>query len=183
MLAPLLEGCSPGPAYFPVSSSLVFCYNYSRKGTTMKASARPKQEVLSPNAFIGKKEQPTDADLAAALGPAKPLWDKVVTSLIADCPQLEPEWKFYSPKLGWGFRLQQKKRNIIHFGPCAGSFRVALIYGDKAFRCVRQAELPKRIRDIVATAPKYPEGNGVRIEVTEKDVPAIRKLAKIKLEN
>lgn len=149
----------------------------------MKASARPKQEVLAPNAFIGKKEQPTDADLAAALGAAKPLWDKVVTSLIADCPQLEPEWKSYSPKLGWGFRLQQKKRNIVHFGPCAGSFRVAIIYGDKAFRSVRQAGLPKRIREIVATAPKYPEGIGVRIEVTPKDVPAIRKLAKIKLEN
>ena len=149
----------------------------------MKASARPKQEALAPNAFIGKKEQPTDTDLAAALGPAKPLWDQVVSLLISDCPQLEPEWKSYSPKLGWGFRLQQKKRNIVHFGPCAGSFRVAFIFGDKAFRSVRKADFPKRIADLIATAPKYPEGTGIRIEVTPKDVPAIRKLARIKLEN
>jgi hypothetical protein len=149
----------------------------------MKASATPQQEVLPPNAFIGKKEQPTEADLATALGSAKPLWDQVISSLISDCPQLEPEWKSYSPKSGWGFRLQHKKRNIVHFGPCAGSFRVAFIFGDKALRSVRQADWPKRIADLIATAPKYPEGTGIRIEVALKDVPAIRKLAKLKIEN
>lgn len=149
----------------------------------MKASARPQPKALAPNAFIGKKEQPTDSDLALALGSAKPLWDKVVTSLLSDCPQLEPEWKSYSPKMGWGFRLQLKKRNIVHFGPRVGSFQVAFIFGDKSLRFVHEADLPQRIREIVATAPKYPEGTGIRIEVTPNDVPAIRKLAKIKLEN
>ena len=146
------------------------------------ATGKPKQESLPQNAFINKKEQPTDADLAAALGDAKPVWDRLVSALIADCPELVPEWKFYSLKMGWAFRLQHKKRNIVHFGPCTGSFRVMLIFGDKAFRAVREATLPERIREIVANAPKYPEGNGIRIQVTERDLPAIRKLARIKLE-
>lgn len=151
----------------------------------MKAAfAKPKQETRAPNAFIGKKEQPTDADLTAALGSAKPLWDRLVSALISDCPELVPEWKFYSLNMGWAFRLQYKKRNIVHFGPCTGSFCVMLILGDKAIRAVRQATLSDRILKVVATAPKYPEGTGVRFQVVEeKDLPAIRKLAKIKLEN
>ncbi len=148
----------------------------------MKPTAKPKQEVLAPNAFIGKKEQPTDADLSAALGTAKPLWDQVVSVLMSDCPELVPEWKFYSLKMGWAFRLQLKKRNIVYFGPCAGGFRVMFILGEKALRAIRNAALPKRILDLIAAAPKYPEGTGVRIAVTTKDVPAIRKLAKVKLD-
>lgn len=147
------------------------------------AAARPKHQTRPANAFIGKKEQPTDADLAAALGHAKPLWDRLVSALVLDCPELVPEWKSYSPGMGWAFRLQYRKRNIVHFGPCSGGFSVGLIFGDKALRAVRQARLPDRIREIVAMAPKYPEGTGVRLHVTEKDLPAIRKLTKIKLEN
>ena len=147
------------------------------------AAAKPKLGTLPQNAFIGKKEQPTDADLAAALGSAKPLWDRLVSTLISDCPELVPEWKFYSLKMGWAFRLQHKKRNIVHFGPCSGSFRVMVIFGDKALRAVREAALPNRILEVVATAPKYPEGTGIRFQVMKRDIPAIRKLARIKLEN
>ncbi len=150
----------------------------------MKSAApKPKQQTPPRNAFIGKKDQPTDADLATALGDAKPIWDRLVAALVADCPELVPEWKFYSLNMGWGFRVQHKRRNIVHFGPCEGSFQVALVFGDRAFRAVRAAALPERITQIVATAPKYPEGHGIRIQVTERDIPAIRKLARIKLEN
>ncbi len=150
----------------------------------MKSAApKPKQQTPPRNAFIGKKDQPTDADLATALGDAKPIWDRLVAALVADCPELVPEWKFYSLNMGWGFRLQHKKRNIVHFGAYSGGFQVAIVVGDKALRVVREAALPERIRKIVASAPRYPEGNGIRIQVTEKDIPAIRKLAKIKVEN
>ncbi len=150
----------------------------------MKSAApKRKQQTTPRNAFIGKKDQPTDADLAAALGDVKPIWDRLVAALVADCPELVPEWKFYSLNMGWGFRLQHKKRNIVHFGPCDGGFVVALVFGDRAFRAVRAATLPERIAKVVATAPKYPEGWGIRIQVTERDIPGIRKLAKIKLEN
>lgn len=155
-----------------------------QKDTTMKAAAKPKQEARARNAFIGKKEQPTDADLAGALGNAKPVWDRLVAMLTADCPELVPEWKFYSLKMGWAFRLQHKKRNVIHFGPCTGSFQVMLILGDRTLRTVREGSLSDRMRKIVATAPKFPEGTGIRfVRVSERDLPAIRKLAKVKIES
>lgn len=147
------------------------------------AAEKPMKAPLPPNAFIGQKEQPTEADLAAALGDAKPVWDRLVSMLIADCPQLVSEWKFYSLKMGWGFRLQHKKRNIVHLGPSIGGFLVMLVFGDKGFNAVREAALPERFREIVANAPKYPEGNGIRFQVKKSDIPVIRKLAKIKREN
>jgi hypothetical protein len=162
-------------------------------GHPQATAAKARQEVLAPNAFIGKKEPPTEAELASALGPAKPLWDQVLCALMAESPELVPEWKCSAPKLGWGLRLQQKKRNIIHFSPCAGSFRVAFIFGERALEAVREAfkiparqkkaEWGTRILDLIGKAPKYAEGTGIRIEVTAKDVSAICTLAKIKMEN
>ena len=35
----------------------------------------------APNAFIGRTEKPTDADLSEALGLAKPVWDGLVTDM------------------------------------------------------------------------------------------------------
>ena len=39
---------------------------------------------MSPNAFIGKTKQPTDAELSAELGGARSLWDDVLTRLAAE---------------------------------------------------------------------------------------------------
>jgi len=146
-------------------------------------STKAKQDGLAPNAFIGKKEPPSDAELASLLGSAKPLWNKVVSALIAENPELVPEWKCSSPKLGWGLRLQLKKRNIVHLSPCVDSFRVGFVLGEGAVCSVRTAGLPQRILDLIAAAPKYAEGTGIRFEVTGKDVPVICQLTKIKISN
>ena len=150
-----------------------------RRTRTVKAG----QEVLAPNAFIGKKDPPTNTELTAALGPAKPLWDRLVSALLAQSPELVPEWKSSSPKLGWGLRMQQKKRTIVSLSPCVSSFRVGFVLGERALAAARAGGLPKRTLDLIANAPKYAEGTGIRIEVTVKDVAAICKLAKVKLEN
>ena len=48
----------------------------------------------------------------------------------------------------------------------------------------RASALPKSIVKILDEAPRYPEGTGVRLLVkTDKDLPAIRKLAQIKMAN
>jgi hypothetical protein len=163
------------------------------KAAVKKAQVKAQPEALVPNAFIGKKQQPTDAELATALGQAKPLWDQVVSALMSESPELVAEWKCSSPTLGWGLRLQLKKRNIVYLSPCAGGFRAGFIFGERALAAVREAfrdpsrgrkaEWDTRILDLIAAAPKYAEGTGVRIEVRAKDVPAICKLAKIKASN
>jgi hypothetical protein len=136
---------------------------------------------MKPNAFIGENRQPTEKQLAEALGPAKSAWDGLVNGLAKE-HGLTREWKFYSITMGWAFRLKRKGRNIVHLGPCKGSFLVAFIFGDKAMAAVREARFPARIRKVIDKAPRYPEGTGIRMEMKKpKDIEIVKQLAAIKL--
>lgn len=136
-----------------------------------------------PNAFIGKATQPTEKELASALGSADVVWQELV-AWFAEQNVIVQEWNSYSLKAGWALRLKIKKRNIIYLAPCAGCFRVALIFGDKAMAAARQANLSKSTLKLLDKAPRYPEGTGLRLTVkTSTDLVEIRKLALLKLAN
>ena len=137
------------------------------------------------NAFIGKSDQLSRAEVLAALGPSAPLWTELIDEITADAGNLTQEWKgIYVNKYGWSLRLKQKSRNIIHLSPCKGSFRIVFIFGDRAVKAAKQADLPQSVVEALANAPKYPEGTGLRLTVHRaSDLPAIRTLAQIKLAN
>lgn len=66
----------------------------------------------APNAFIGRTEKPSDADLTKALGPAKPIWDGLVTDMAVQHGVATREWKSHSPKTGWALRLMRGKEQF-----------------------------------------------------------------------
>ena len=135
---------------------------------------------MSPNAFIGKTQPPTDDELSAELGAARVLWDELLAELALPIQ----EWNSYSPKAGWSVKLKLKKRTILYLAPCHGSFRVAFILGAKAVEAARQANLSKALLKIVDEAPRYPEGTGVRLHIkARRDLAAVKKLAAVKLAN
>jgi len=137
-----------------------------------------------PNAFIGRAAEPTDADIAKALGAVKPVWDRLITGLEAEHGVAIREWKSYSLKTGWALRLLRGKRTIVWLAPCTGCFQVAFILGDKALQAARQSKLSAPARQALDEAQNYPEGTGVRLLIKgPKDVPAVKKLAIAKLEN
>ncbi len=138
---------------------------------------------MLPNAFIGNLKEPTAEELAAALGAAKAQWDQLLARLAAEWNLVAAEWHSYSPKAGWALRLKMKKRNIVYLAPSRGSFRVTFILGDRAVDAARQGTLPRRVVRLVEEGKRYPEGTAVRFEVTaSRDIPAIVKLASIKLQ-
>ena len=139
---------------------------------------------MSPNAFINRPKPPTDAELAAALGPARAVWDQLLASLARKCEASLHEWKCYSPKWGWSLRVLRKKRTIVWLAPCPGYFQVAFIFGDKAMQAARQSKWPKRVIKMMDEAPKYPEGTGIRLEVKlSRDIATLKKHAANKLAN
>jgi hypothetical protein len=139
---------------------------------------------MSPNAFIGHAEHPTDSELVSALGPVKALWDQLIDDLADECGVAGQEWNSYSPKAGWSLRLKREQRNIVYLSPCSGCFRVSFALGDKAVQAARQSKLPPRVLKIINEAKRYAEGTGVRLEVkASKDLAAVKKLAAIKLAN
>ncbi len=138
----------------------------------------------APNAFIGKTTMPSHAELSATLGPTAVLWEELKDSLANEQGIKDQEWNSLKPKYGWMLLFKLKKRRIVYLGPCAGCFRVSFLLGDKAVAAARASRLPKRVLKLLDEAPHYPEGTGLRLLVkTARDLPAIRKLAQIKLAN
>jgi Protein of unknown function (DUF3788) len=149
-----------------------------------KAKTKKPAPPASPNAFVGKANKPSNDELAAALGPAKTLWDELASDLVRENQIDVQEWNSYSPKAGWSLRLKHGERTIVYLVPLRGSFQAALALGDKAVKAAQQSALPARARKIIAEAPRYAEGTGVRINVDgSEDVSAVKKLARIKSEN
>jgi hypothetical protein len=137
-----------------------------------------------PNAFIGKKAQPTAEEISAALGPTATLWNQLLDWFAKEQRVSDREWKSSSPKYGWTLVLAFKKRRIVYLGPCAGCFRVSFVLGDRAVAAARVSSLPKPVLKLLDGAPHYAEGTGMRLIVkSAKDLPAIRKLAQVKLAN
>lgn len=137
---------------------------------------------MTPNAFIGRTKAPTEADLKAALGPAKPFWDRVVVDMARELGLADREWKSYGAKYGWALRLKRGKRNIVHLAPCRGCFDVLFILGDRAIEAARASRLGRTAAKLIDDAPRYPEGTGIRLEVKgPKYLALIAKLARIKL--
>jgi hypothetical protein len=134
------------------------------------------------NAFINKTKPPTNAELSAALGTAKPIWDELLTAVAQECDASIREWRSYSPKSGWALRVQRKARTIIWIAPSQDCFEVLFILGEAAMAAARQTRLPQRVLKVINEAPKYPEGSGVRLQVKSmRDLAAVKKLAQIKL--
>jgi len=137
------------------------------------------------NAFIGRKEQPSTEDLAAALGPTAAVWNEFLGWMAGNLGVSTQEWSgIYVHKYGWSLKLKMKKRTIVHLAPCKGCFRAAFVLSDKALAAAKHEKLPAKIHQALADAPRYPEGNGVRLLVSKAaDLAPIRKLAEIKLGN
>jgi hypothetical protein len=137
------------------------------------------------NAFLGKPQQPGEAEVAAALGPTAKLWDEFIEWMAKEEGVAGQEWKgICVKKYGWSLRLKQKSRNIVYLGPGQGCFMVSFVLSDKALKAAKEAHLPKAVADALAAAPRYPEGNGLRLVVQcAADLAAIREIAAIKVAN
>jgi Protein of unknown function (DUF3788) len=137
------------------------------------------------NAFLGKADRPSAIELTAALGASARLWTEFIEWMAKEEGVAGQEWKgICVNKYGWSLRLKQKSRNIVYLGPGKGCFMVSFVLSDKALQAAKEERLPKVVADVLAAAPRYPEGNGVRLVVQRAtDLPAIRKISAIKIAN
>jgi hypothetical protein len=99
-------------------------------------------------------------------------------------PNAVEDWNCPGAKYGWSFRIKDKKRAIIYLLPRDQSFKVALVYGEKAVQQALASTVSGNIKKVIETAPVYAEGRGFRIDIhDEKILPDIKTLIDIKLTN
>jgi hypothetical protein len=68
--------------------------------------------------------------------------------------------------------------------PCRGYFVAAFALGEQACAAARKSALPTAVLEIIDSAPRYPEGRGVRLEIrSRKDLAHVEELAAIKMAN
>jgi len=138
--------------------------------------------AMLPNAFIGKPEKPTDAELADVLGPAKRLWDQLLADLADEFNLATGEWGCSSRKTGWSLRLKRQDRNIVYLSPSQGCFTASYALGAAAVQAVLRSGLSQPVIRLIQSAKRYAEGTAVRIEVrARRDIAVVRKLTAAKL--
>ena len=139
---------------------------------------------VKPSAFTDKASKPTEGQVARTLGEKKALWDQIRQRIAAQHDPLTEEWVFSGQKYGWSLRLKKKKRAVLYMTPLDGCFRIAFALGERAVQAAHQSDLSASVMNLIDSAPKYPEGRGVRMDVTsEKEVRVVEQLAAIKMAN
>lgn len=134
--------------------------------------------------FLDKEVIPTDKDLQDNIGLNFDLWNEIKDYVFLKYPKGLAEWNYPGKKFGWSFRIKDKKRTIVYFLPRAGFFKVALVFGQKAYDEIMSSDIAMEIKTELEQAKKYAEGRGIRITVENSSaIEDIKKLIDIKLEN
>lgn len=132
--------------------------------------------------FMDKAVIPNEVDLNRVLGSTVGLWKDIHKFVFEKYPSGLEDWNFPGKKYGWSFRIKDKKRAIIYFLPRQDFFKVAFVFGQKAFDAVMLSDIDKDIKTTLQQAVKYAEGRGVSLDVRSKDqFLDIKKLIEIKL--
>jgi hypothetical protein len=135
------------------------------------------------SAFDDPGTPPTPETLAATLGPAAAWRASLLDDIRTNAGEVTEAWAFSGPRSGWSMKVLRGARVLAYLTPRAGSMLVGVVLGEKAIAAATAAGLAsERTLEVIAAAPRYAEGRGVRITVeSEADVIVAKELVRIKL--
>jgi hypothetical protein len=139
---------------------------------------------MDRSVFSDKNSIPSSNDLEIALGNLYELWQTIALYVYSKYPKATEEWTFSGEKYGWNFRIKDKKRAIIYLLPRDKYFKVAFVFGQKAFDIIMKSDVSDAIKKELEIARVYAEGRGIRIDVKNEDTLVdIKLLIDIKISN
>lgn len=132
--------------------------------------------------FTDKNITPTQSDLDLALGDNYVHWKTIQEYAKTLYDNAFVEWNYSGIKYGWSFRIKDKKRVIVYLLPRNKFFKVALVFGEKAYKEILEAPINEFIKNELKNAKPYAEGRGIRIEIKDDSMLTdIKKLIEIKI--
>jgi hypothetical protein len=138
---------------------------------------------MSVGIFIEKKNQPTEPQVFAALGPSLPVWQELVSFLRLTYPVVE-EYKFmYGKNYGWALKFSIKSQLLTALYPAQDSFFAQVNLPPEGVERALGMPLGANARRAIDAAHPYPEGRWVfsRLE-SDADAEDIRKLLALRVE-
>jgi hypothetical protein len=133
--------------------------------------------------FTDKSQAPSIEEIKKLGDEYYDLWSEITDYVLEMYPSAVAEWNYPGAKYGWSFRIKDKKRAIIYLLPRAGFFKVAFVFGQKAYDAIMNSEIDESIKSELSQAVSYAEGRGIRIKAEENIINDIKTLVKIKLYN
>ena len=134
--------------------------------------------------FTDKSIIPNEEDLKFNIGKTFELWNNIIEYVHLKYPNSVDEWNYPGVKYGWSFRLKDKKRAIVYLLPRKNYFKVAFVFGHKAFEMVMQSNIDNKIKEELNAAKPYAEGRGIRIDIIDNNIiNDIKTLIDVKLLN
>lgn len=138
---------------------------------------------MALSAFDDPAQQPAPEAIGDVLGAAAASWSALTAEARLLAGDVDETWSFGGSKVGWSMRLVQGTRVLVYLTPQAGQLLVGVVLGEKAIAAAEASGVASaRTLDVVAGAPKYAEGRGVRVTVvTADDLALAKELVRIKL--
>lgn len=139
---------------------------------------------MDTSIFAEKNKIPSDSDLTAVLGCTFSFWQQIRDYTLTKYPKAEEEWNYPGTKYGWSFRMKDKKRAILYLLPRKSYFKVAFVFGTKAYENIMNSQVSASVKQELESAKAYAEGRGIRIDVkNDLFLSDIKYLIDIKLAN
>jgi hypothetical protein len=133
--------------------------------------------------FTDKNFKPTEEQLNDGIGVTSSLWQELEAFTKSSYPNASSVWHFSGEKYGWSYRMSDAKRVIIYLLPRESFFKVAFVFGQKAFDKIMESTISASIKEELQAAKVYAEGRGIRIDVKDVSlISDIKDLILIKLE-
>lgn len=133
--------------------------------------------------FTDKSQSPSIEEIKKLGDEYFELWSEITDYVLEMYPSAVAEWNYPGVKYGWSFRIKDKKRVIIYLLPRDGFFKVAFVFGQKAYDAIMNSDIDESIKSELSQAVSYAEGRGIRIKLDENNINDVKKLVRIKLNN
>jgi hypothetical protein len=131
--------------------------------------------------FTDKSNQPTDAQVRAAVGAKLPLWQELIRA-IRERYSVQEDFKFlYGKKYGWALRFRVKSQLLVSLFPTQGGFITQVNLNPDAIEKALALGMSKNVQQAIARAHPYPEGRWLFIPIdTEEDLSDVQQLVEMR---
>jgi hypothetical protein len=135
---------------------------------------------MTVGCFLDKLHQPTPAELAAVMGPAFPLWQRL-TRFIADTYQMEGELSYGGKNYGWNLWVRKSGKSLVSLYPHAGSVVAQVVLGKAQVEQALTLNLGEKVSRLLRETPQLHDGKWLFIPVTdETDAQDVEQLLLVK---
>lgn len=135
---------------------------------------------MAIGAFTDKLHQPATAEIVAAIGSKRPLWENL-TSFIADSYRLKSDFAFYGKNYGWALRFRKAGKALLSLYPGQNSFTAQIIVSQAQAEKALSSGIGKKASKVIEDAHSYPEGRWLFIKIeSEQDLNDVKQLLIVK---